>query len=106
MSSSDTESSQDKFKITVELAGKRFKLNISREEEEEYRKAARMVNESYDGLVKRIPTANDKAFDINSYLSLSALEMALKYQKLKKEVDAMQDGLQDLENDLSPIFDK
>ena len=57
-------------------------------------------------IVNRIPTANDKAFDINSYLSLSALEMALKYQKLKREVDALQDGLQDLENDLSSVFDK
>lgn len=93
------------LKITVELAGKKYGLTIREEQEAAYRKAAKLVNDTYNNIIQRSPSSQTK-FDMASYLALAAMEIGLKYQLVKEEEGRTQKELEDLDSDLAAVFDK
>ena len=100
--SGDTITSE-KLNITVDLAGKKYAMKVPREQEAAYRKAAELVNNTYNELIGRY-SSSKKNFDMTSFMSLAAMEISVKYQLMKEDQKASQDELKDLENDLSTVF--
>lgn len=91
----------DKFQITIEIAGRRFKIPVNRENEEVYRKAAKLVNEqvAYYG---RKPGAEE--LDV---LAMAAFRVALAYisaaNDRTRENAALADICKEVENTLHSI---
>lgn len=69
----------DKLKITIEVAGRRYKLTVNRDLEETYRKAAKIINEQiayYRG---------KQDIQESDVLTMAAFRVALAYVAVQSE---------------------
>lgn len=69
----------DKLKITIEVAGRRYKLTINRDLEEAYRKAAKIIN---DQVAFYRQKEDIQETDI---LAMAAFRVALAYVAVQSE---------------------
>lgn len=71
-----------KFHIKLQIVGRYYPLVIEREEEERFRKAAKLINEKVAQYKQRY---RDK--DVQDFLAMTSLQFVLKELDLKKELD-------------------
>lgn len=69
----------DKLKITIEVAGRRYKLTVNRDLEEAYRKAAKIIN---DQVAYYKQKQDVQETDI---LAMAAFRVALAYVAVQSE---------------------
>jgi len=72
----------DKLSINIKIDGRNYPLKIDREEEEKYRKAAKIINETV--LQYRQRYANHDAKD---FITMAAFQFVLKNIELENKVD-------------------
>ncbi|MEG1642897.1 MAG: cell division protein ZapA [Bacteroidales bacterium] len=91
----------DKFQITIEIAGRRFKIPVNRENEEVYRKAAKLVNEQV-AYYSRKPDAEE--LDV---LAMAAFRVALAYisavNESSRDSAALADICKNIEDSLHSV---
>jgi cell division protein ZapA len=89
------------FKINIKIDGRTYPLNINRDEEEKYRKAAKVVNEIIDAF--RHQFRNNDQQDI---MAMAAYEVALRYVTEQQGRDYSQfiDDIKDLNDDISDFL--
>jgi len=71
-----------KFHIKLQIVGRYYPLVIEREDEERFRKAAKLINEKVAQYKQRY---RDK--DVQDFLAMTSLQFVLKELDLKKELD-------------------
>jgi len=89
------------FRINIKIDGRNYPLNIDRKDEERYRKAAKVVNETINGFRTRFQ--NNDQQDI---LAMTAFQSALNYLRLEDRQDYTQfiDDIKDLNDDISDFL--
>lgn len=87
----------NQIRITIVIAGRRFGINIPRDDEEYIRRAAVRINELITKYQQRF--SNDKTDD---YISMAALQLATELVKLenKRDISPLFDHLTDIEQEL------
>ena len=73
----------DKFKIHLEIAGRKYPLNIKREDEEIVRQAAALVNKKL--ATYREQFGKDKS--IFDFLAMTAIDLSHAYLRLRETRD-------------------
>ncbi len=71
-----------KFHIKLQIAGRYYPLMIEREDEERFRKAARLINEKVAQYKQRY-----KEKDIQDFLSMAALQFVLRELEIEEKID-------------------
>ncbi len=69
----------DKLKITIEVAGRRYKLTVNRDLEEAYRKAARIINDQVAYYKQK------QDIEEQDILAMAAFRVALAYVAVQSE---------------------
>lgn len=89
------------FRINIKIDGRNYPLSIDRKDEERYRKAAKIVNETINEFRKRFQ--NNDQQDI---MAMTAFQSALNYSKLEDRQDYSQfiDDIKDLNDDISDFI--
>ncbi len=89
------------FRIHIKIDGKEYPLEINREDEERYRKAAKIVNETIAGFRRLFQNNDDR--DI---LAMTAFQVALNYTEEQERHDYAQfiDDIKDLNDDISDFI--
>ncbi len=92
---------QNKFGINIKIEGRTYPLQIDRIDEEKYRIAAKIVNETV-GKYKEL--FRDK--DSQDILAMAAFQIALNYHELQghKEKTLFIEELKDLNDDISDFL--
>lgn len=75
----------DKFKIHLEIAGRKYPLNIKRDEEEIVRQAAALVNKKL--ATYREQFSKDKSKSVYDFLAMTAIDLSHAYLKLRETRD-------------------
>ena len=75
----------DKFKIHLEIAGRKYPLNIRREDEEIVRQAAALVNKEL--ATYREQFGKDKSKSIYDFLAMTAIDLSHAYLRLRETRD-------------------
>jgi cell division protein ZapA len=88
----------EKLSIKIKIDGREYPLKVDREEEEKYRKAAKIINDII--LQYRQKYSNSSTQD---FLAMTAFQFVLKTIELEEKVDrsAMFDELKKLDEELS-----
>lgn len=88
----------EKLSIRIKIDGREYPLKVDREEEEKYRKAAKIINDII--LQYRQKYSNSSSQD---FLAMTAFQFALKNIELEEKVDRspMFDELKKLDEELS-----
>jgi cell division protein ZapA len=81
----------DKIRINLNIAERVYPLKIKREEEENIRKAAKLINEK----IEYYKTKYEKR-DIQDALSMVTLQFVLKLFVVTEDIDTVQNELSDL----------
>lgn len=91
------------FKINIKIDGRPYGLHINRDDEENYRRAAKIVNETLDNF--RLKFRNNDQQDI---MAMTAYEVALKYTTEQQSRDYSQfiDDIKDLNDDISDFLEE
>lgn len=86
------------FRINIKIDGRVYPLNINRADEERYRLAAKMVNETVGEFRKLFQNK-----DSQDILAMSAFQIALNNTELQHQEDKTQfiDELKNLNDDIS-----
>lgn len=87
------------FKITVNIADREYRLNISREEEEKIRAVVNIVN----GNLKKY-AENFEFKDKQDLLAMVVLEGAIRNADLEKQVEFQQTQLEGKLNDIERVL--
>lgn len=89
------------FRINIKIDGRNYPLTINRDDEERYRKAAKIVNETINGFRQRFH-ANDQ----QDIMAMTAFQFALNYKKLEDRQDYSQfiDDIKDINDDISDFL--
>jgi len=89
------------FRINIKIDGRNYPLTIDRKDEERYRKAAKIVNETINEYRKRFQ--NNDQQDI---MAMTAFQAALNYSRLEERQDYSQfiDDIKDLNDDISDFL--
>lgn len=89
------------FRINIKIDGRNYPLNIDRKDEERYRKAAKIVNETIAEYRSRFQ--NNDQQDI---MAMTAFQAALNYTRLEDRQDYSQfiDEIKDLKDDISDFL--
>jgi len=89
------------FRINIKIDGRNYPLNIDRKDEERYRKAAKIVNETITEFRTRFQ--NNDQQDI---MAMTAFQAALNYTRLQDRQDYSQfiDDIKDLNDDISDFL--
>jgi cell division protein ZapA len=89
------------FRINIKIDGRNYPLNIDRNDEERYRKAAKFVNETITEFRKRFQ--NNDQQDI---MAMTAFQAALNFSSLQDRQDYSQfiDDMKDLNDDISDFL--
>jgi len=89
------------FRINIKIDGRNYPLNIDRKDEERYRKAAKIVNETITEFRNRFQ--NNDQQDI---MAMTAFQAALNYTRLQDSQDYSQfiDDIKDLNDDISDFL--
>lgn len=92
---------ESNFRINIKIDGRNYPLNIDRKDEERYRKAAKIVNETITEFRKRFQ--NNDQQDI---MAMTAFQSALDYTRLEERQDYSQfiDDIKDLRDDISDFL--
>ncbi len=92
---------KEQFKINIRIEGRTYPLTIQRKDEERYRIAAKIVN---DTIVRFREQFRDN--DVQDILAMTAYQMALNYNELLKREDKSLfiDKLKDLNDDISDFL--
>lgn len=92
----------NQIRITIVIAGRRFGINILRDDEEYIRKAAVRINELITKYQQRF--SNDKTDD---YISMAALQLATELVRIEnsKDLSPIFDHLTDIEQELDKKID-
>ena len=93
----------DDFHIRLMIAGRYYPLNIDRNEEEKFRKAARFVNEKVGQYQQRY---GDR--DGQDLLAMAAFQFALKLIDLEEKADdsPLTSAIQELTEELEEFMQK
>ena len=88
----------DKLSIKIKLDGREYPLKVDREEEEKYRKAAKIINDIILQYRQKYSSSNTQDF-----LAMTAFQFALKSIELEEKVDRspLFDELKKLDEELS-----
>lgn len=91
------------FRIHIKIDGKAYPLNINRNDEERYRRAAQIVNETIAEFRKVFQNNDQK--DI---MAMTAFQVALNFTKEQERHDYSQfiDDIKDLNDDISDFFNE
>lgn len=89
------------FRINIKIDGRNYPLNIDRKDEERYRKAAKIVNETITEFRTRFQ--NNDQQDI---MAMTAFQSALNSARLEESQDYSQfiDEIKDLNDDISEFL--
>ena len=89
------------FRIHIKIDGKPYPLNIDRADEERYRKAARIVNETIAGYRKMFQ-GNDQ----QDIMAMTAFQVALNFTEAQERRDYSQfvDDVKDLNDDIADFL--
>jgi len=89
------------FRIHIKIDGKAYPLNINRADEERYRKAAKIVNETISSYRKMFQ--NSEQQDI---MAMTAFQVALSYTEEQERHDYTQfiDDIKDLNDDITDFL--
>lgn len=79
----------DKLSIRIKIDGREYPLKVVREEEEKFRKAAKIINDTLVQYRQKYSSNNTQDF-----LAMTAFQFALKTIELEEQVDR------------SPLFDE
>ena len=79
----------DKFSIKIKIDGREYPLKVDRDDEEKYRKAAKIINDIILQYRQKYSSSNTQDF-----LAMTAFQFALKTIELEEKVDR------------SPLFDE
>ena len=79
----------DKLSIKIKIDGREYPLKVARDDEENYRKAAKIINDTIILYRQKYSSNNTQDF-----LAMTAFQFALKNLELEAEVDR------------SPLFDE
>ena len=93
--------SDNNFRINIKIDGRNYPLTIDRKDEERYRKAAKIVNETISEYRKRF-----QSIDQQDILAMTAFQAALNYSKLEERQDYSQfiDDIKDINDDISDFL--
>lgn len=89
------------FRIHIKIDGRVYPLNINRDEEERYRKAAKIVEETISGFRKMFQNNDNQ--DI---MAMTAFQVALRYTEEQQRRDYSQfiDEIKDITDDISDFI--
>lgn len=92
---------ESNFRINIKIDGRSYPLGIDRKDEERYRKAAKIVNETINEFRKRFQ--NNDQQDI---MAMTAFQSALNFAKLEDRQDYTQfiDDIKDINDDISDFI--
>lgn len=95
--------SENNFRINIKIDGRNYPLSIDREDEERYRRAAKIVNETINEFRKRFQ--NNDQQDI---MAMTAFQAALNFTKLEHRQDYTQfiDDIKDINDDISDFLNE
>ncbi|MBC8005434.1 MAG: cell division protein ZapA [Verrucomicrobia bacterium] len=79
----------DKLSIRIKIDGREYPLKVVREEEEKFRKAAKIINDTLVQYRQKYSSNNT-----HDFLAMTAFQFALKNIELEEQVDR------------SPVFDE
>ena len=93
--------SESNFRINIKIDGRNYPLNIDRRDEERYRKAAKIVNETISEFRTRFQ--NNDQQDI---MAMTAFQAVLNYVRMENRQDYSQfiDEIKDLKDDISDFL--
>ena len=97
---------EDLLTITVSIAERNYPIRIERKNEEEVRKAAKLLNETILAFKEKYPAGTDSKISTLDYVSMAALQMAVKYVHLDahKDIDVLADELKNIDKDLENLL--
>ena len=89
------------FRIHIKIDGRNYPLNINRDEEERYRKAAKIVEETISTFRKMFQDNDNQ--DI---MAMTAFQVALRYTEEQQSRDYSQfvDDIKDIKDDISDFL--
>ncbi len=92
-----------RFRINIKIDGRNYPLNIDRTDEERYRKAAKIVNETINEFRLRFQS-NDQ----QDIMAMTAFQSALNYCNLQEHQDYSQfiDDIKDINDDISDFLNE
>ena len=95
--------SESNFRINIKIDGRNYPLNIDRRDEERYRKAAKIVNETIAEFRNRFQ--NNDQQDI---MAMTAFQAVLNYVRMENRQDYSQfiDEIKDLKDDISDFLEE
>lgn len=95
--------SENNFRINIKIDGRNYPLTIDRKDEERYRKAAKIVNETINEYRKRFQS-NDQ----QDIMAMTAFQAALNLCRLEDRQDYAQfiDDIKDLNDDISDFLNE
>jgi len=90
----------EKLSIKIKIDGREYPLKVDRDDEEKYRKAAKIIN---DIIVQYRQRYSNSSQDTQDFLAMTAFQFVLKNIELEKEVDRspLFDELKNLDEELS-----
>ena len=90
----------EKLSIKIKIDGREYPLKVDRDDEEKYRKAAKIIN---DIIVQYRQRYSNSSQDTQDFLAMTAFQFVLKNIELEKEVDRspLFDELKKLDEELS-----
>ena len=93
--------SDNNLKINIKIDGRNYPLSINRNDEERYRRAAKIVNETINGFRQRFQK-NDQ----QDIMAMTAFQQALNYSRLEDRQDYSQfiDDIKDINDDISDFL--
>lgn len=89
------------FRIHIKIDGRTYPLNINRVDEERYRRAAKIVNETITDF-RKVFQNNDQ----QDIMAMTAFQVALNFTKEEERHDYSQfiDDIKDLNDDISDFL--
>lgn len=93
----------DKMTIKLILAGKEYPLRINREEEQNMRLAAKLLDSKLSQYQGHF---DDNKLDMKDFLSFAALQFAFEFVKLQedKSIEPLLEKVQELNTDLESFL--
>ena len=92
--------------INVSIAERNYPILIERKNEEEVRKAAKLLNDTILAFKDKFPAGADSKISTLDYVSMAAMQMAVEYIRLeaKKDIDILADELKDIDKELEDLL--
>ncbi len=79
--------SEDLLTINVSVAERNYPILIKREEEEDIRKAVKLLNDLILGFKEKYPLRTDSKILSIDYLAMAAIQLSMKYIRLNAAKD-------------------